>query len=439
MEKLRKHGIKMSKIRNILKKIPIAGSVLQAVVRGNRRRKVCRYNRVIQERLKRKKEAGEPIHVVFVCHRPAVWESLHSVYDCIKEDPAFRVSLVAIPNKKQLPELGLNHEQYESEGAEEFWKNEGCIAGYNYETGEWLDLESLEPDYVFFQQPYNSCRPPQYHSRVVSRYARICYVSYFGVFYIDDIYDECAPLDYLGDLSFFFTQNPMDTRYIKQRLMLAAPHSCKVVNTGFPRYDCVEDYRVQKSDIWQKQDSFKMVWTPRWTTNEGNCHFFDYKDRIVEYCKADPGVELVFRPHPQAFKEWNATGELPEEEAKIYKQNFRNSNMHLDDSNNYYPMLYGSDCLITDRSTILLDYFCTGKPIIYCMSRDLHDKIFPELMEGMYCVNTWEEVQKVLCDLRQGIDRLETVRKQIVEKNFVTKGQTAGQKIAEEIKRDTQE
>lgn len=424
----------MSNIKSILKKIPIAGPVLSAILRGNRRRKMCRYDQAICARLAQKKEDGNPVHVVFVCHRPAVWESLHSVYDAMKQDPTFRVTLVTIPNKKQLPELGLFHEQYESEGAEEFWKDEGCLQGYDYKTGQWLDLEALEPDYVFFQQPYNICRPPQYHSSVVSRYARVCYVSYFGILYVDDVYDECMPVDFLQDLHFFFTQNRQEDDHVRQRAKQVGAPLCRTVNTGFPRYDRIEEYRSRKSDLWKNPDTFKMVWTPRWTTNEGNCHFFTFKDLIVDYCKEDPGVELVFRPHPQAFKEWNATGELPEAEANIYKQNFVDSNMHLDDSSDYFPTLYSSDCLITDKSAILLDYFCTGKPIIYCLSHNPHDRLFPEYMEGMYCADTWEQVQQILTQLRSGIDPLAPVRKKIVEENFITRGTTAAEKIVRSIR-----
>lgn len=431
-------------IKKILKKLPVLKMAYhrydalkqhaEALSQENR----CLANENIGLRLKLKRVNHEPIHVVFVCHRPAIWESLHSVYDAMKQDADFRVTIVAIPNKKQLPKLNLNHEQYESEGAEEFWKTEGCLSGYNYETGEWLDLKSLEPDYVFFQTPYNICRPPQYHSRVVSKYAKLCYVSYFGSYHTDEIYDECTPLDYLRDLAFFFAQNPMDDAYIKDRFTKVGPHYCRIVNTGFPRYDRIETYRNLPCDIWNREDTFKMVWTPRWTTNEGNCHFFDYKDRIVDYCKNDPGVELVFRPHPQAFREWNATGELPEAEAALYRKNFVDSNMHLDDSSSYYPTLYSSDCLITDKSSILLDYFCTGKPIIYCTSDLRGETLFPFLLQGMYCVGSWEEVQKVLTDLRQGIDPLQDVRRRTVQENFIRQGAPAGQKISELVKTDVQ-
>ena len=429
------------KIKSFVKKLPGVKGLVQRLDKVEQQADLLKTEnsllarQLIDLRLRVKKQSGEPIHVVFLCHRPAIWESLHSVYDTMKADPDFRVTMVVIPNKKQLPRLNLNHEVYESEGAEEFWKAEGCINGYNYETGEWLDLKALEPDYVFFQTPYNICRPPQYHSSVISQYARICYISYYGVFYTDEISDECTPLDYMRDLSIFFTQNPMDHAYVKNRLQQAEAYSARAEFTGFPRYDRIDEYRKQPCDMWNEETTFKMVWTPRWTTNEGNCHFFDYKDKIVEYCKNDSGVELVFRPHPQAFKEWNATGELPEAEAAVYKQNFVNSNMHLDETSNYYPTLYTSDVLITDRSTILLDYFCTGNPIIYCKSNNVHDGLFPELLEAMYCVDTWEEVLTVITDLRRGVDPLKDTRQKLVQESFVQKGETAGAKIAALIKK----
>ena len=112
-------------------------------------------NENIELRFKLKKVLNEKINIVFVCHRPAVWGSLKTVYEAMKQDSAFDVKIVTIPNKKQLPELGLAHEIYESEGAEEFWQGDNVISGYNSKTQEWVDLRNLKPDYIFFQQPYN--------------------------------------------------------------------------------------------------------------------------------------------------------------------------------------------------------------------------------------------------------------------------------------------
>ena len=99
-------------------------------------------NKAIDKGLQLKMINAEKINVVFVCHRPAVWETLHSVYDAIKMDERFNVYIVAIPNKNELPGVAFNHEIYESEGAEEFWKKYDCINGYNYESKEWFDLKT---------------------------------------------------------------------------------------------------------------------------------------------------------------------------------------------------------------------------------------------------------------------------------------------------------
>src|SRR5574344_1704294 len=56
------------------------------------------------------------INILFVCHRPAIWNYLKSLFLACNNDKTFNVTIVAIPNKKQLPDLGLSHEIYESEG-----------------------------------------------------------------------------------------------------------------------------------------------------------------------------------------------------------------------------------------------------------------------------------------------------------------------------------
>ena len=114
---------------------------------------LLRYNLL---KRKSKLQSGEKITVVFVCHRAQIWSALKTVFEACNEDEQFETIIVTIPNKKQIPKLGLNHEEYVSEGAEEFYKDYPCrvIQGYDYKNKTWFDLETLNPDYVFFQTPY---------------------------------------------------------------------------------------------------------------------------------------------------------------------------------------------------------------------------------------------------------------------------------------------
>ena len=189
-------------------------------------------------------------------------------------------------------------------------------------------------------------------------------------------------------------------------------------------------------DIWETEKKYRVIWTPRWTTNEGNCHFFTYKDKFLELCKNHQEIDFVFRPHPQAFREWKTTGEMNEKEQEAFRSNFGKGNLHLDESRNYYPLCFSSDCLITDRSTMIVDYFCTGKPIIYCGSNGVHDSVIPGFEKGLYKVETWDELQATLFNLMNGKDPLQKEREAIV-RDYLKIGETkAGERIRDILRAD---
>lgn len=406
-------------IKNKLKKMPGMREFFGKLQRFEDELEKVRYENYllacdnVDLRLKLKKQNHEKINVVFVCHRPAVWGSLHCVYDTLKADDRFQVTIVAIPNKKQLPGLQFSHEYYESEGAEEYWKDYGCIDGYNYETGEWFDLKSLRPDYVFFQQPYNVTRCDLYKSGVVSKYARLAYVSYFPPMAFTEIYETCIPADFIRDLSFFFTQREDDHQYVVSEFKKLTKGGCRIINTGYPKFEYMRKYTGGACDLWREGKAFRAIWTPRWTTNEGNCHFFSFRDLFTELCARTPDLDFVFRPHPQAFQEWESLGQFTKEQREAYlKQIDEAENMHLDQSYDYLPLLYSSDCLISDKSSMIAEYLCTGKPVIYCTS-DIEEEIIGEMLRGLYVAHHWEDIEKYLKELMSGRDPLKQIRDEI--------------------------
>lgn len=383
----------------------------------------------------------QKINLVFVCHRPQGWESLKTVFETCNNDEKFNVTIVATPYKKQLPELGFNHEIYETEGAEDFFKDYPCrvINGYSYETKEWFDLKSLKPDYVFIQRPYNICYPKEYSSEEVAKYARILYVPYFMNFIDGEVFECCYNTSFFKDVYCIFTENKMTLEQLKvffSKIM----HRPKIFITGFPRYDELEKFKNIDSDNWNlpRQDGIKrVIWTPRWSTNENNCHFFDYKDFLIEYAENNKDIDFIFRPHPQAFLEWNATGELPEEQAEKYKKRYENCpNAKVDEQKEYFTTFYSSDFMITDVSSVVAEYFLTGKPIIYCHKTDCFNDFSRKLSEGFYWVHNQEELEKTIEMLKSGEDSLYEKRQQLIKECFYINPQGAGYTIKELIKKD---
>ena len=393
----------------------------------------------IELRLKIKKITGEKINVIFVCHRPAVWGSLKTVYETMKQDSCFNVKIVTIPNKKQLPVLGLNHETYESEGAEDFWEGEDVIPGYNYETKEWLDLKTLEPDYVFFQQPYNIERCQAQKSWEVAKYAKLAYVEY-GYHTNHALALDCLPKNFIRNVSLFFLQNKTEKEWYDEYFKEIDNNFTKMYITGFPRFDCLENYVNEQSICWKNNHNgrFRVIWTPRWTTNENNCNFFNYKDKFIDYCKHnETSVDFIFRPHPQAFLNWIAEGELTNEDvSKLNKIFDESNNMVIDKTKEYLTTFYSADCLISDYSSVVPEFFLTGKPVLYCINKNAVYNIEGEITKGFYMIHNWNELEKTLFDLQNGIDPLKEIRKNLIKSEFLMTEETAGKRISDIIKKD---
>lgn len=369
-----------------------------------------RAKREIDARLARKKQTGEKVNVLFICHRPSIWASMQPVYEALKADPLFRVQIVAVPLRSPVKGRGYLNSVYTSEGAEDFFQSEGALNGYDYETRQWLDLRTLEPDYVFYQQPYNVARPDAYTSHAVSDYAKVCYITYYVMLDIDHRTVDCTPVDFMHDLSFYFSQNEADAAFIRGRLEKGGPNLCRVEITGHPRLEGLGKHREDRCELWRRKDSYKVLWMPRWTTHEGNCHFFTYREPLTAWCRSRANTELMLRPHPQAFKEWRSTGEMTEEQEAQLRQEFAQGNFQLDERENFYPQLFTADVLITDPSSMIIDSYFTGKPILYCASNGRNDSVTELLRDGMYWVNSWEEAEKTLDMLRAGQDPLKEKR-----------------------------
>ena len=386
----------------------------------------------IDTRLKLKKLLKEKIRVLFICHRPEVWNSLKTVYKAFHDDPAFETLIIAIPNKKQLPEGGLNHEVYESEGAEDYWESYDCVCGYNYENGQWIDPRDLCPDYVFFQQPYNITRSAKYKSWIVSKYAKLCYVAYAYPIGSKEIFDSSYPSDFLLSTSLYFAQDQLHYHDIQERLDVVNDTLTRAYITGFPRFDLIQPEERKK-----EKEEFCALWTPRWSTRENNSFFFEYKDLLLTYCDKYKDFSLLFRPHPQAFLEWNATGEMTESEACDYKMEYeKRKNAQIDANRDYLLTFERPDCLIADMTSLMAEYFLTGKPIIYCHRENCFTEAGKRLAEGFYWVQTWEELRQTLNMLRTGQDPLREKRTEIMNTLFFRPEEGAGYKIKEIIKKD---
>lgn len=433
-------------MKNFLRKLPVFRNVYgkfksyDIKINDLESQLQCLNANLINQKHIEKSKRGEKINLVFVCHRPQVWNSLKTVFEACNADEMFNVTIVAIPFKKQLPKMGFNHEFYETEGAEEFWKDYPCkvVNGYNYETKEWLDIRTLNPDYVFFQQPYNVCKPECLKSWNVAKYATICHIEY-GYPTAKSIALESMPVDFMQNVSLFFIQTKDEFYWVTEYFNSISNTFTKNFLVGSTRLDVGKNYVRSESSLWKlhKADSFRIVWTPRWTTNENNCHFFEYKDKFLKYCDDNQDVDFVFRPHPQAYLNYAQFNNFSLEKSKKYEESYSlRKNMTIDHVADFLPLFYSSDALITDYSSVVPEYFLTGHPIIYCKNNNSLNDNEGKFTEGFYYVHSWKELTDTLEMLKRGEDPLKEKRQDLIRSEFYLPPNGAGHEIKELIKKD---
>ena len=375
----------------------------------------------MQTRAMLKRSTGGKINVVFVCHSPSLWGKLSPVYRALVQDPNFEVSLVAVPYKHP----NFVGAEYLDDGIGDYLRRvEGSdpIIGYDKGKNEWLDLQLLKPDYVFFQTPYDSIFPFAYTSECISMYARICYVPYYSMLIFRGVVEKTThPVSFFKNVSIAFVGHEMEAKGLVARFSgVLFPE--QVVIVGAPILDYVIQKKTLTDGSWNTKKvkgRTRILWTPRWHTAEGNCHFFDYKNYFIKRAKEDRSIDFLFRPHPLCLRNFLKTGELLKNEHESMLQEYEElPNAGIDISGDYEDTFLSSDILVSDISSMMAEYFITGKPIVYTHKVDTFNDFGSELAKGFYWVRNQTELEDVLAMLRRGEDPLSAKRQEIIERMF---------------------
>lgn len=390
--------------------------------------------------IKRSKDSSQKPHIVFLVQLMQIWGKTERVYLEAVQDPDVKVTLLVLP--EQMEDAGRQEDGFQS-NYQKLKKYGDSVVNAVKDHGELVQLKDLKPDYVFYPRPYDDYLPETYRSYQVRRYAKVCYIPY-GFLLTDTCTQTCMNKSFFRYCYYYFAESPCHEKYNKNRFRIS--HLCglrKSVFFGFPAFAGMKEAKEQKSSSWEQfsnKDTFHLIWTPRWTTDsrEGGSNFFHYKDSFIQFARENQDVSLVYRPHPLTFRNFIRTGEMTQEQLDQFRAIYEEEeNLYIEEKPDYYDTFWGSDVLITDCSSVDIEYFITGKPVIYCYRDSVKFNEFADqLYSGAYQAGTWQEVEKYVLDLKNGIDPLKEKRQQLVEKLLGTDFEKISAQIVKEIKKD---
>lgn len=369
----------------------------------------------------------DKVRVVFLCQYVQAWNKMESVCERMIADDRFEVILFAVPYQIQEPD----EEVYRY-----FKKLYGDKVIDAYERQEWKSLEALEPDYVFYQRPYDSYLPKQYQSGRVSAYSKICHIVY-GYLLTETAKNICMNKLFFRNVYYYFAENEICWKENVDRFKKSHRQGYrKTVNIGYP---CMEHFMKKRTEAAAYPGQFRILWTPRWSEDKevGGSNFLNFKDEVIKLPQMREDLFVVFRPHPMTFSHFVSINKMTQEQADRYIQVYEeHPRLEYDKSADFASVFWNTDVMLTDVSSVIVEYFLTGKPIIYCDTGATPNSFFQEILKVCYVVKSWEEAQEYLMKLADGKDPLKEKRLRKIESLMGNDFEHISEKFIEEIWED---
>lgn len=383
-------------------------------------------------RIRKKVAGGEQVRVLFTLQYPEMWNSLRSVYEYMKNDPRFSVCVLAVPKR-----VGVNSKDVqfcEENAAYDFCVRNGVTVVNAWENNRWQEIRALKPDYIFIQRPYDECMPAQYSQYRLSSHGLLCYIPY-GFEFVSGVhlrieYNQTA----LNNLYISFAENQDIYEYcVEQSAQKLRKGTRKVYSVGYPRFDLFRELPAREEGA-----PVTALWLPRWSTDEANdkSYFFEYFRPLMDFFARNKQLRLIIRPHPLMFTNFVEKGILTPEEVAAYQAEVAEAeNVSFDPNVDYMDTFHQSDVLISDFSSLLIEYFLTGKPIIYCGESASFNSIGKRMADGFYHVKDEQELLAVLSRAVDG-EHIYKEYNQNVIREILASDEPAGHRIAELIYED---
>jgi CDP-glycerol glycerophosphotransferase (TagB/SpsB family) len=228
---------------------------------------------------------------------------------------------------------------------------------------------------VFLQNPYDSTRPPEWSVRELVRAGhRLCYVPYaieFGGNHEDVLYQFNMSLQQYGWAVF--------ARSEAHRALFA--EHCRAGNlhvhaTGHPKFDplCGGTEVAPDPGLLAFAAGRPLVmWNPHFDVRlngtrfgDGYSTFLRWRDFIPAEFARRQDLAFVIRPHPTFFSALEHRGTYTREELDAFFRRCEDAgNIRIDRASAYYRVLSATDALISDGSSVLLEFGISGKPVCY--------------------------------------------------------------------------
>lgn len=260
----------------------------------------------------------------------------------------------------------IEYKQYVQQTLRKYFDEKGFpfIEGYNILTGKYYDVRKLNPDIIFYAQPYDDgCKIMK-----VKRFAwnsLFCYIPYCiqmeqlerwrNLLYSNICWQMYYPTVYSKN-------EELKNRFIK---------TDNIIVTGPLIIDSLNSYK-NNVPFWKIKNKKmkKIIWAPHHSIFPNDplqySNFLEIADDMILLAQKYKNlVEFAFKPHPRLKDKLIRTEDWGLTRTEEYYQKWVQMDNTMFVEGDYSMLFISSDALIHDCSTFMFEYLFTYKPVLF--------------------------------------------------------------------------
>lgn len=308
----------------------------------------------IREDIKPKKE------IVFMPYKSSMWDSLESIWKAADEDPDCEAYVVPIPYYDRKSDFSLGEFHYEGTDFPDY------VPITNYEA---YDLQSRKPDVIYIHNPYDEGNyvtsvDPKFYSVELKKYTKcLVYVPYFLAGYYSSATSARRNIPYcISHVDVCVIQSEMQKKVLSVNQGIAN----KMVALGSPKIDrIISPIKSPSGMICKEKIEGRKIILVNTSISRilNDQQWFEKMDKLIHFFEQRSDLFMLWRPHPLLFTTIDTM--LPNkknEMCSIINQIEKLDNSYIDRTASADVAIAISDGLISDYSSLVLQYTATGKP-----------------------------------------------------------------------------
>ena len=376
-----------------------------------------RINKRILKKRKSKDKNNNKINICFVLQEYSLFDKLYNVFLELNKYNDIYVKAIILP-PYDLKTNTINKNDHTN--LDLFIKK---IGKDNIISED--DFEKIDFDYIFINRPYDYYVEDKF--KVINLYKRskICYLPYANALTIS-LTKLNIENDFNCYVNLFFSDNKVIYNGVKNKYKIQnALGIKKVYDEGYPALETYVDYHYYNS--LKDDKTINILYTPRWS-NEGEfggSSFLFIKDEILQLSK-NRNIKLIFRPHPMMFDNFIRNKKMSEKDVLNFREELLNNGAILYETGLVSDILDQIDIYLTDYSSLIMNYYLTGKPIIYIETgiMEILDD-FKFIFDDNYIVNYDGNIVKTVEDvIRQKDYKYNDRIKNVIKESELSRGST---------------